>query len=93
MATHPIQHQRTEGREASNHRVRRTIRRALEAGRAGATAIVGSVSAHLTGSATRSLAIVPLRLPAGTTPLRRPESGGCSLLWVASPSAARSRQG
>jgi hypothetical protein len=91
---HPVRARSAEGREVASHRVRRTIRRSLEHGRARIGLIAGSVSALMAGSATRSLAVVPVRVQAGATLLRRqPLAGGCRSVWVASPSATRPRQG
>ncbi|GEM_PF-3839946 len=90
---HPIRARSTAGREASR-RVRRTIRRSLEHGRARIGAIAGSVSALMAGSATRSLAVVPVRDRTGSVPERlRPGAGGCASVWAVAPSAARPRQG
>ena len=92
--TRPIRHRDAQGREVRSNRVLRTIRRALEAGRVGTEEIVGSVSAHLTGRATRSLTIIPVRVQAGSAPfVRGPVPGGCSTVGVAAPSATLARQG
>ena len=86
--------QTARGREITNRRVRRTIRRALEAGGQRIETIVGSVSAPTTGRATRSLAVVPVRVQPGLVrSVREPASDGFSVAWVASPSATRPRQG
>lgn len=79
-----------QGREVRSNRVRRTIRRALEAGRVRTEEIVGSVSALMAGRATRSLAVIPVRVQAGVAhPVRTPAPDGRSWVWVASPSATR----
>lgn len=86
----PIRHRDAPGRNP----VRRTIRRALETGRARTEVIAGSVSAHLTGRATRSLAVIPVRVQDGSASfVRGATPGGCSSVWVVSPSATHSRQG
>ena len=92
--TQPTRHRNALGRETRNNRVRRTIRRALGAGRVRTEEIIGAVSAHLTGRATRSLMVLPVRVQdSSATYVRRPAPGGCSSVWVVSPSATHSRQG
>jgi hypothetical protein len=92
--TRPTRLRDAPGRETSNDRVRRTIRGALEAGRVRIEEIVWAVSAPLTGRATRSLTLLPVRVSDGSaTYVRRPAPGGCSSVWVVSPSATHERQG
>ena len=84
----PIRQRDAQGREVRSNRVRRTTRRAFEAGRVRIEEIVGSVSAHMAGRATRPLMVIPVPVQAV---LRRSERrqapSGCSTVWVASPSA------
>ncbi len=82
-------HRQAQGREPQR-RVRRTIRRALEAGSDRIGEIVWTVSAQMAGRATRPLVVIPVPVQAGTMPPRHePASGGCFSVWVASPSATR----
>jgi hypothetical protein len=88
--TEPIRHRIARGR----NRVRRTIRRAIEAGRVRTDTIAGSVSAHLAGRATRPLAVIPVPVRDASAPfVREASGGGCSWVWVVSPSATQTRQG
>jgi len=92
--TPPIRLTDALGREVRSQRVRRTIRRAFEAGRARIEDIVGFVSALTAGRATRPLAVIPVRVQAAAVPFRHDSApGGCCTVGVASPSATLARQG
>jgi hypothetical protein len=83
----PIRLRDALGRELRSNRVRRTICRASEAGRVRTKGIVGAVSAHTAGRATRPSTVIPVRVQAGSAFVRGPAPGGCSTVWVAPPSA------
>ena len=84
----PIRQRDAQGREVRSNRVRRTTRKAFEVGRVRIEEIVGSVSAHMAGRATRPLMVIPV--PVQVVPasfVRSDTPSGCSAVWVAPPSA------
>ena len=90
----PVRRRDAQGRDVTSNRVRRTINGAFEAGRVRTEEIVGFVSTRLAGRATQPHTVVPVPVQAGFAPfVRDPAPSGCSMVWVASPSATLSRQG
>jgi len=83
--TQPSNGTDTQGREGINHRVRRTSRRVVVAGRSGAEAIMRAVADLSAGLAPRALVTAPARVENSgyRYPPSAPSSGR-----AASPSAA-----